>query len=93
MKRGCEHMVAVYYNRKIAHMLAGGLPILLSPIVFDNPIWVLIGGVIGSIILTSAHLLDRRLWWMQTDQNMNDATFAFMLGVSVYFLWSVSVME
>ncbi len=90
MNRGCEHMVAVYYNRKIAHMLSGGVPILLSPLVFDDPIWPLIGGIIGGIMLTSTHLLDRRLWWMQTDQNMNDATFAFMLGISVYFLWTVS---
>ena len=26
MSKGCEDMVAVYYNRKIAHMLAGGVP-------------------------------------------------------------------
>ena len=38
MKKGCEDMVAVYYNRKIAHMLAGGVPILASPIVFSDPI-------------------------------------------------------
>ena len=44
-------MVAVYYNRKVAHMLAGGVPIIASPMVFDNPIWVLIGGVLGSIAL------------------------------------------
>jgi phytol kinase len=90
MNRGCENMVAVYYNRKIAHMLAGGLPILLSPIVFDDPIWPLVGGILGCIALASTHLLDRRLWWMQTEQNMNDATFAFMLGISVYFLWNYS---
>ena len=68
-KQGSEHMVAVYYNRKVAHMLAGGVPIIASPIVFDNPIWVLIGGVLGSIGLASTHLMDRRLWWMQTEQN------------------------
>ena len=39
-KQGSEHMVAVYYNRKVAHMLAGGVPIIASPMVFDNPIWV-----------------------------------------------------
>ena len=38
VKNGCENMVAVYYNRKIAHMLAGGVPIILSPIVFDSPV-------------------------------------------------------
>ena len=89
-KQGSEHMVAVYYNRKVAHMLAGGVPIIASPIVFDNPIWVLIGGVLGSIGLASTHLMDRRLWWMQTEQNMNDATFALMLGVSVFLIWEYS---
>lgn len=85
--QGSEHMVAVYYNRKVAHMLAGGVPIIAAPLVFDNPVWVLLGGVLGSIALATTHVLDKRLWWMQTEQNMNDATFAFMLGISVYALW------
>ena len=85
--QGSEHMVAVYYNRKVAHMLAGGVPIIASPMVFDNPVWVLIGGILGSIALAATHILDKRLWWMQTEQNMNDATFALMLGISVYFIW------
>ena len=90
VKNGCENMVAVYYNRKIAHMLAGGVPIILSPIVFDSPVWPLIGGILGFIALLSTHLLDRRLWWMQTEQNVNDATVALMLGTSVYFIWEYS---
>ena len=85
--QGSEHMVAVYYNRKVAHMLAGGVPIIASPMVFNDPVWVLIGGILGSIALAATHLLDKRLWWMQTEQNMNDATFALMLGISVYFIW------
>ena len=89
-EQGSEHMVAVYYNRKVAHMLAGGVPIIASPMVFDNPIWVLIGGVLGSIALAATHVLDKRLWWMQTDQNMNDATFALMLGISVFVIWEYS---
>ena len=89
-KQGSEHMVAVYYNRKVAHMLAGGVPIIAAPMVFDNPFWVLIGGVLGCIGLSLTHLTDRRLWWMQTEQNMNDATFALMLGISVYAIWEYS---
>ena len=68
-------------------MLAGGVPIIASPMVFDDPVWVLIGGILGSIALAATHVLDKRLWWMQTEQNMNDATFALMLGISVYFIW------
>ena len=80
-------MVAVYYNRKVAHMVAGGVPLIMSPLVFSDPIYPLFGGILGSIGLAATHLMDKRLWWMQTEQNMNDATFAFMLGVSVYALW------
>ena len=61
MKKGCEDMVAVYYNRKIAHMLAGGVPILASPIVFSDPLWPLLGGLIGAAILASTHLVCRLL--------------------------------
>ena len=88
--QGSEHMVAVYYNRKVAHMLAGGVPVIAAPLVFNNPIWILLGGILGSIGLATTHLLDRRLWWMQTEQNMNDATFALMLGISVYVIWEYS---
>ena len=88
--QGSEHMVAVYYNRKVAHMLAGGVPVIAAPLVFNDPIWVLLGGILGSIGLATTHLLDRRLWWMQTEQNMNDATFALMLGISVYVIWEYS---
>ena len=87
MSRGCEDMVAVYYNRKVAHMVAGGIPLIMCPIVFTDPIYPLLGGVLGSIGLAATHITNRRLWWMQTEQNMNDATFAFMLGISVYVLW------
>jgi dolichol kinase len=80
-------MVAVYYNRKIAHMVAGGVPLIMCPIVFSDPIYPLLGGLLGAAGLAAAHMTDRRLWWMQTKQNMNDATFAFMLGISVFVLW------
>tara|TARA_B100000212_G_scaffold264648_1_gene204192 strand:- start:6188 stop:6868 length:681 start_codon:yes stop_codon:yes gene_type:complete len=89
MSKGCEHMVAVYYNRKVAHMVAGGVPLIMCPVVFSNPVYPLIGGIVGSVALAATHLLDKRLWWMQTEQNMNDATFAFMLGISVYVLWEI----
>ena len=57
----------------------------MCPIVFTDPIYPLLGGILGSIGLAAAHhgqapVVDA------TEQNMNDATFAFMLGISVYVL-------
>ena len=46
MSKGCENMVAVYYNRKVAHMVAGGVPLIMCPIVFTDPIYPLLGGVL-----------------------------------------------
>ena len=44
MSKGCENMVAVYYNRKVAHMVLGGIPLIMCPIVFTDPIYPLLGG-------------------------------------------------
>ena len=58
----------------------------MVPIVFTDPI-----GHFGRSnwwhSTYTTHIMDKRLWWMQTEQNMNDATFAFMLGISVFALW------
>ena len=34
--RGCAHNVAVYYNRKIVHMLTGGLVAILVPFLYKS---------------------------------------------------------
>jgi len=36
VSRGVEHIRAVYYNRKIVHMLAGGVGALSGPILFSS---------------------------------------------------------
>lgn len=35
-KRGFEEMVAMYYNRKIVHMVVDGVVALLVPFLFDS---------------------------------------------------------
>ncbi len=45
-------------------MLAGGVPIILSPIVFDSPVWPLIGGILGFIALLPMFFDDEiSSWW------------------------------
>ena len=82
VSRGMENMVAVYYNQKVPYgfweYLNYGTNCLLT----------LFGHFWGSNWWhsTCCNTMDKRLWWMQTEQNMNDATFAFMLG-PVFVLW------
>ncbi|HIP85424.1 MAG TPA: dolichol kinase, partial [Pyrodictium sp.] len=38
-KHGLPHNVAVYYNRKAIHVLAGGVVALLVPLLFSEP-WI-----------------------------------------------------
>lgn len=85
--QGMEEMVAVYYNRKIVHMLAAGVVLLIMPFVFTDPLLPLIGGFALGGFTAFMHQSGRRMYWMQNPENMNDSSFAFMLGLSVYLLW------
>ncbi len=85
--QGMEKMVAVYYNRKIVHMLAAGVVLLVMPFVFTEPLLPLLGGFALGSFTAFMHKSNRRMYWMQNPENMNDTSFAIMLGLSVYILW------
>ena len=87
--QGMEEMVAVYYNRKIVHMFAAGVVLLLVPFVFTTPIFPLIGGFCLGGFTAFMHRSEYRMYWMQNPENMNDSSFAIMLGLSVYLLWAL----
>lgn len=62
VKRGMEHIRAVYYNRKIVHMMAGGIGSFSVPLLFEDykpPRVMLKCGPksISSLVSPQAHLL------------------------------------
>jgi dolichol kinase len=85
--RGMEPIRAVYYNRKIVHMLAGGVGSLMVPLVFDSPWYPLICGLLLTLLTYGAHATGLRFYWFQTDENRNDVKFALMWALSVSLLW------
>lgn len=85
--RGMEPIRAVYYNRKIVHMLAGGVGSLMVPLVFSDLIYPLISGLVMSLLLYLAHASGMRLYWFQTADNRNDLKFALMWWSSIALLW------
>jgi dolichol kinase len=85
--RGMEPIRAVYYNRKIVHMMAGGVGSLMVPLVFTDPWYPLIAGLLLTLFTYLAHRTGLRLYWFQTPENTNDVKFALMWAASVSALW------
>jgi len=87
--RGVEPIRAVYYNRKIVHMAAGGIASLVVPLVFTDFWLPLIAGLALTALTAAAHLLGWRMYWFQTPENANDVKFALMWALSVALLWGL----
>jgi len=85
--RGVANNVAVYYNRKIVHMAAGGVVALAVPYLFTSPIYPLAVGLALTLFTLVPHVSGRRLAWLQTEENCNDVKFTLMWGVAIYVLW------
>jgi len=87
VRRGVEPIRAVYYNRKIVHMLAGGVGSLAVPMVFQDPRYPLVLGLLLTLTTYAAHATGLRFYWFQTPENRNDVKFALMWALSVSLLW------
>ena len=88
--RGMRHNVAVYYNRKVIHVLAGGLVVLLVPFIFDTPIIPLIMASLLGALTYIPHKTGRLMYWFQTEDNMYEVSFCIMWGVILTLGWLIS---
>ena len=86
-RKNVKKNVAVYYNRKIVHIFAGGVALLFVPFVFDSPIYPLITGLLLAVFTYIPFKRGKILYWVQTEENMNDVKFCFMWGLIVFLLW------
>jgi len=85
--RGMDSNVAVYYNRKIVHMAAGGVVALAVPYLFTSPGYPLAIGLALTAFTLIPHVLGRRLVWLQISENRNDVKFTLMWGGAIFALW------
>ena len=81
--------VAIYYNRKLIHILAGGVIVIAVPFVFTNPWYPLLAGLVLTIFTYFFHKRGNALYWFQTKDNINDVTFCFMWGLTIFILWMI----
>ncbi|MBS7654145.1 MAG: dolichol kinase [Candidatus Bathyarchaeia archaeon] len=90
IRRKVEHNVAVYYNRKIIHILAGGLCALIIPAAFESFILPLIMSMLLSIFLLICHRGKRLMYWFQTEDNSYEVSFCIMWGLIISLGWILS---
>ncbi|MCS7098707.1 MAG: hypothetical protein NZ922_06990 [Candidatus Methanomethyliaceae archaeon] len=86
-KHGMTHNVAVYYNRKIIHVFAGGIIIFLLPIFFTAATIPLILVSIIALIVYIPHKRNKLLNWFQVEENMYEVNFVIAWGLAIGISW------
>ncbi len=87
--KGMPHNVAVYYNRKVIHVLAGGVVALLVPFFFTSPLLPFIIAMILAFFTYMPHRKGELMDWFQVKENMFEVNFCVMWGVSVFLSWFI----
>lgn len=87
IRRGFETNVAVYYNRKVIHILTGGLCASLIPLIFRSFILPLIMSFLLAAFLFSYHRKKQLMYWFQTSDNSYEVSFCIMWGLIISLGW------
>ncbi len=89
-KRGVEHTIAVYYNRKVIHMLAGGVSAIVVPFVYTTPILPLAFASLLAVFIYIPHRTGKLMNWFQVCENCYEVSFAIMWGTVLTLGWFFS---
>jgi dolichol kinase len=87
---GLENNVAVYYNRKVIHILTGGVVAILVPFIFKTPILPFTMAMLLAVFLYIPHKRGRLLYWFQTEDNSYEVSFCIMWGTILTLGWILS---
>ncbi|MEM0013997.1 MAG: dolichol kinase [Zestosphaera sp.] len=88
-KKGLQHNVAVYFNRKIIHILAGGLVALLVPFLFTSPTIPFVLALVLALVTWLPHKTGRLMPWFQVRENMYEVNFCVAWGTILLLSWLV----
>jgi hypothetical protein len=87
--KGVKKNDAIYYNRKLVHILAGGIIALFVPL-FLTPLFPFFSGIILAIFTYYSHRKNHMLYWFQNNKDFNDVSFCLMWGFTVFILWTIT---
>lgn len=89
-KRGVQHNVVVYYNRKVIHILTGGFVAFFVPYVFETPVLPFVMAFLLAVFLYIPHRRGKLMYWFQTEENAYEVSFCVMWGAMLMLGWTVS---
>ena len=87
VRRGVKERVAIYYNRKVIHILAGGLVAVLAPFYFKTPLIPFVLAMILAAISYIPYRTGKLFYWYQVPENMYDVHFCAMWGICLAAGW------
>ncbi len=87
LRRGVGENVAVYYNRKIIHIFAGGLAAFISPFYFQTPLIPSAFAAFLAVLNYIPHRTGKLLYWYQVPENMYEVHFCIMWGICLAAGW------
>lgn len=90
MNKNFKVNVAVYYNRKMIHVLAGGVVAFIVPYIFSSPLIPTIFAMLIGLILYLPHRKKNLLKWFQVSENAYEVNFCFAWGLSLMAVWLVT---
>lgn len=90
VRRGVQHNVAVYYNRKVIHILTGGFVASLVPYIFETPIFPFAMAFLLAVFLYIPHKMGKLMHWFQVEENAYEVSFCIMWGIIITLGWLVS---
>ncbi|MEM2413425.1 MAG: dolichol kinase [Sulfolobales archaeon] len=88
-RRGLSNGVVVYYNRKIIHVMAGGVVALVVPYLFTSPLVPAVFALILAVITYIPHRTGKLLYWFQVKDNMYEVNFCFAWSLALLLLWVI----
>jgi len=87
--RGLTHNVVVYYNRKLIHILSGGVIALLVPSLFSGAVIPSVMALILALMTYLPHRKGKLMYWFQVKENMYEVNFCIMWGIIITLSWLI----
>ncbi|MEM2026010.1 MAG: dolichol kinase [Desulfurococcaceae archaeon] len=79
--------VAIYYNRKLIHILTGGIVAFLVPYLFTSPLIPTLFALALALILYFPYKKKSLLGWFQVSDNTYEVNFCVAWAASLFSVW------